>query len=404
MKVVAAIRHMARIHYGLAGEGRGHAVRARTLLEELQRSHRVVVHAPGDAYDFLAPLYAGHARVEIRAVPGLRWSYDRRQQVALVRSALDSLAFLASLRHLVDGLARTLRTERADLVLTDFEPALSRAALRADVPLVAIDHQAFLTTSDFSDLPLALRGHAAFMGAFVKRWSPEPALRVVSSFYRPKLRAGLGAEVRQSGVFVRKALREASTTRAGFLLAYLRPGVPERALEVLRRAPVEVRLYGRGTGPREGSLVRRAVSESQFISDLAACDGLVSTAGNQLVGEALFLGKPVLAAPELRNREQEINAWFLDRTAGGRATTFSAFDSEQLARFLDQCGGPSSDVSREPLDGTATALAAIDEALGHCCGSARNAPYPTVRVRSQPTSPDTPRAGRRTATTQTSTA
>jgi len=390
---------MARIHYGLAGEGRGHAVRARTLLEELRHDHSIVVHAPGDAYEFLAPLYAGHAQVEVRAVSGLRWSYGNRSQVALVRSALDSIGYLSSLRYLVDALTRTLRDEHADLVLTDFEPALSRAALRAGVPLVAIDHQAFLTTSDFSALPRALRGHAAFMGAFVKRWSPEPTLRVVSSFYRPKLRAGLGTEVRQTGVFVRRALREATPTRAGFLLSYLRPGVPERTLEVLRRAPVEVRMYGRGAGPREGALVRRAVSETQFLEDLAACDGLVSTAGNQLLGEALFLGKPVLAAPELGNREQEINAWFLDRTPGGRATTFPAFDSEQLARFVDHCGGHGTARQSHLLDGTATALATIEEVLGHRRESERGAPRHVGRAQPIPTSPLAPRAGPRTVAT-----
>ncbi len=354
---------MARIHYGLAGEGRGHAVRARTLLEELQVAHTVTVHAPGDAYSFLAPLYAGHRRIEIREVPGLRWSYGRRGQVAVIRSARQSAAYLAALPALIERLRRVLIDERAELVITDFEPALSRAARRAGVPLVAIDHQAFLTTSELSELPLALRAHAAFMGAFVARWTPRPDLRVVSSFYRPKLRAGVGAEVRQANVFLRRALREAAPERGGYILAYLRPGVPERALDVLRSAPVEVRLYGRGDGPREGALVRCPVDEAGFLADLRGCAAVISTAGNQLIGEALALGKPVLAAPELGNREQELNAWFLARTPGGSATTFESFDRCALEDLLDRASSAAPAPSPVQMDGTFVALEAIRAGL-----------------------------------------
>lgn len=354
---------MARIHYGLAGEGRGHAVRARTLLEALHADHELVVHAPGDAFTFLAPLYSGHPRVEVREVPGLRWAYSERGRVAFVRSGLESAAYLRRLPRLIRGLAEDLRRERADLVITDFEPALSRAARRVGVPLLAVDHQAFLTTSDFSALPRALRAHAAFMGAFVARWSPAPDLRVVSSFYRPALRPGLGDGVRQTGVLLRDAIREARPTRAGFLLAYLRPGVPERALEVLRSAPMEVRLYGRGRGPAEGALRRCAVEEAGFVRDLAACDAVISTAGNQLIGEALALGKPVLAAPELGNREQELNAWYLARTPGGVATTFEALDSAALTRFLAARHALATAARASATDGTPDALAAVAEAL-----------------------------------------
>ena len=354
---------MARIHYGLAGEGRGHAVRARTLLEELQVAHTVTVHAPGDAYSFLAPLYAGNRRIEIREVPGLRWSYGRRGQVAVVRSARQSAAYLAALPGLIARLHRVLIDERAELVITDFEPALSRAARRAGVPLVAVDHQAFLTTSDLSELPVTLRAHAAFMGAFVARWTPRPDLRVVSSFYRPKLRAGVGADVRQANVFLRRALREAEPVRGNHVLAYLRPGVPECALDVLRRAPIEVRLYGRGEGPREGALVRRPVDEAGFLADLLNCTAVISTAGNQLIGEALALGKPVLAAPELGNREQELNAWFLARTPGGSATTFESFDRLAFEGLLERASRAERATSPAQVDGTLVALEAIRAGL-----------------------------------------
>lgn len=354
---------MARIHYGLAGEGRGHAARARTLIESLQREHEVVVHAPGDAYELLEPLYRRASNVEVRRIPGLRWAYGRQGKVDLVRSASVSVSYLRGLPALIGQLARTLREQRADLVVTDFEPALSSAAVQAKVPLVSVDHQAFLTTSDLGALPARLRAHAAFLGAFVRRWTPSARMQVVSSFYRPRLRAGLGGDVRQVGVLLRPAVRAATPTRGGFLLAYLRPGVPAKVLETLRRAPMEVRLYGRGAGESSGSLSPRPVDETGFLRDLAACEAVISTAGNQLIGEALALGKPVLGAPELGNREQELNAWFLARTPGARATTFSAFDSDLLADFIADRDTLAERTCDAHTDGTRETLAALEEAV-----------------------------------------
>lgn len=79
----------------------------------------------------------------------------------------------------------------------------------------------------------------------------------------------------------------------------------------------EVRMYGLGAQPRRGNLVFRDIDEHRFLEDLATCDAMISTAGNQLVGEALYLAKPVLVLPEARNFEQYINAHFLARSGAG---------------------------------------------------------------------------------------
>ena len=63
---------MATIVYSLAGEGRGHATRVRTIVELLRAEHRFVIFAPGDAYDMLAPLYAG-SDVGVIRLPGLHF-------------------------------------------------------------------------------------------------------------------------------------------------------------------------------------------------------------------------------------------------------------------------------------------------------------------------------------------
>ncbi len=52
---------MAKIFYRLAGEVRGHAARVRSMVELLRHEHEIVIFAPEQAFEFLAPRYPGEA-------------------------------------------------------------------------------------------------------------------------------------------------------------------------------------------------------------------------------------------------------------------------------------------------------------------------------------------------------
>jgi uncharacterized protein (TIGR00661 family) len=47
------LRAMARILYGVAGEGMGHAIRSRVVIDHLARSHDVQVVVSGRAHDYV---------------------------------------------------------------------------------------------------------------------------------------------------------------------------------------------------------------------------------------------------------------------------------------------------------------------------------------------------------------
>jgi len=362
---------MSNIHFSLAGEGRGHAARARTLIDELRKKHSVTVHTFGDAYSFLSPLYAG-TDVGVEEIPGLRFCYDGRGRVDYLRSAASNVGVLLEIARAARRLRRRLERDSVDLVLTDFEPALPRAARAAGVPVLGVDHQSVLAYADLRDLPFHLRRHAAFLGAFVKRWTPRPTLRVSSSFYRPRLRPGATEPVRFVGVLLREAVREAIPTEGDHLLAYVRKGTPAAALEVLRRAPLPVRVYGRADLAAGGAIQPMTVSERGFLDDLASCKGVVSTAGNQLVGEAIHLGKPVLAMPEPGNREQEINAWFLDRSGAGISLDFDHLSDRTLARFVEDLPRLHQRCLQLDVDGTRPTLDLVESAMAGALSGSRS--------------------------------
>ena len=51
------------ILYGLNGEGMGHALRSKVVIEELQKEHKVKVITADRAYSFLRKFFIDYAKV-----------------------------------------------------------------------------------------------------------------------------------------------------------------------------------------------------------------------------------------------------------------------------------------------------------------------------------------------------
>lgn len=363
---------MANIHFSLAGEGRGHAARAKTVLEALSGRHRITVHTFGDAHELLEPALEGTG-VAVRRIPGARFHYGRGGRVDLLRTARGNLDVLRAFPAAQRRLQAALEADEADLVISDFEPLLPRAAHRAGIPVMALDHQSVLAHGDFRQLPRALRRHATWMGRFVRAWSRHADVAVSSSFYRPRRRAGAD-HVRFVGVLLRDSIRRAIPADDGHLLAYVRRGTPRCVLDTLSAQEREVRVYGSRLHARQGALRPRPVCAEGFAEDLRTCHAVVTSAGNQLVGEAIHLQKPVLAMPEAGNREQEINGWFLQDLGAGHVVDGSACDGEAVARFLEDVPRLARRCAQLDVDGTEETLRHVEAALGRATLPATTTP------------------------------
>lgn len=352
---------MARICYGVAGEGRGHATRVRTMVEMLRRQHAVTIFAPHDAFDLLHEAYRG-SEVEVLRIPGLRHGYGRGGRLSLPVTAAAALPFLLRLPVLLAPITRALEARQPDLVITDFEPLLPRASRRLGIPFVSLDHQRFLVDCDLSSLPPRLYRAARFMSWFVRAFYNGQELTVVSSFFSLPLRRS-ARRVVQVGVLLRPEVERATVTQGEHLVAYLRRGAPVQLLEVLRACGREVRVYGAGVKAAADKLRFLPINEAGFIADLASATALVTTAGNQVVGEAVALGKPVLALPEAGNMEQEINGHFVQSCGAGMAVTFEKLRPTHVGEFLERLGEFRVGLSRLPGKGNEAALAAVERQL-----------------------------------------
>jgi uncharacterized protein (TIGR00661 family) len=356
---------MPKIAISLCGEGRGHATRICTLVEHLEHDHDILLYTSADALEFLSRRFpADHPRVRIIGIPGIVFQYvgGRLDVVRSIAAGLDYQA--RQIGPLVDRMIGELEAFGADLTITDFEPALPRAASRLGIPLISIDHQHFLLAYDLDALPWTLQWNAWFMSHAVWMYVTEATDTVVSAFFRPPLRRGW-EHVVQVGPLLRAEIVQALPRDDGFILSYLRRHTPFAVIDALAECGRPVRVYGLGSRPQVGDVSFHEIDDARFVADLASCHALVSAAGNQLIGEALHLGKPLLVLPERAHAEQLMNSHFLAAMGCGAFTLLEEVDRGRVRAFLDELHRftPALGAVAGRMDGTHDVLGVIRHRL-----------------------------------------
>jgi uncharacterized protein (TIGR00661 family) len=365
-----------RILYGVLGHGRGHATRALAVLPHLVNRHEVLVVAGGDAYHTLAS--AGYA---VRAVRSFTYAYGSRGERSLLTSiarngsTLFQVAFGGpAMRSLLDD----VRGFGPDAAICDAEPWTHAAARRLGIPRISFDHFGVLTYCRPAIAPedrlRILRDTAGY-----RLMVGKPEQVIVSSFFDAPAEPG----VRVVGPLLRDEVCALSPERGGFLLAYLNRGEHQLVPHVeaaLRAARVPVIVYGTARKGTDGTLEFRPPSNETFLRDLASSRAVFSTAGNQLVGEALYLGKPMLVMPE-HTPEQRVNALALERMGAGQKVRFSEISGQILRSFLAREDEYRERIPKHVRDGRKDALAALEGAISSLGRRPARAPaFPSWRV------------------------
>lgn len=358
------------VYYGLSGEGLGHARRALPILEHLRQRAHVVVLASGQATEWVRSRFcrggvgrSGTERCEfeVRSVAGYRFQYNSLSRVSIGGTLIAARRTAA----LVDDAVRSLTSElvaRTAIVISDFEPITIRAAEAAGVPSLSIDHQRFLQACQFNQTPPHVRGCAEVLRRVIDVIYGIPQRLVVSGFYLPPLKREFG-HARLAGVTIRQNLLRSERRQEQYLVAYVRHKCPTEVERTLARSPLPVFMYGTGRLARRGNLHYCESSDQEFSERLAACRAVVSTAGNQLIGEAFYLGKPVLAFPEPGNPEQHINAALLRLSGGGSACSHRRLTVPVLEEFLARQTQFDEALQSLGVPGNRNILSAVDEFL-----------------------------------------
>jgi uncharacterized protein (TIGR00661 family) len=318
-----------RIVYGIFGYGRGHATRAEAVLSEMRERHEILIFVGADAYDVLSPRY------QVERIPSLGYVYGAGGQRSVRLTLQHNFRQVADLvfgGRCYRRVVARIREFKPDVAICDADPYTHRAAAQLGVPRIGFDHFGIMA---WCKPPIAPRDRLRVLRDVLtyRALNGMPQRILVSSFFEPRARV---RGVRVVGPLLREEVRRATPRRGEHLLVYfnqsehqLTPAIEEE----LRSLNLPVVIYGKRERPVDGNLVFKCVGDPAFVDDMARCRAVLSTAGNQLVGETMHLGKPILVMPE-DTPEQRMNALAVARLGVGARLTQSELTAGAIERFL----------------------------------------------------------------------
>ncbi len=318
-----------RIAYGVMGYGRGHAMRALSVLPALMKQHEVTVFTAGDAHAVLA------AEFPTVRIPMLGYRYNAHGSHSTLKTVTENLSPLADLLWHGEGVAaveREFKLRGIQVVISDSEAWCHKAAQRLRLPRISFDHVGILAyCQPHFPPPLWLTGMRDAIAYRSLMGIPERIL--ISSFYPA---VGRYPGVKVVGPMLRDIVKATRPKRGDYLLAYFNKGEHQYRPHIdraLRQLDCPVRVYGTKQRGQVENLEFQPLSNEQFVQDLAGCRAVLSTAGNQLIGEAIHFGKPILALPE-DAFEQRLNAHMIERMGVGMQSRLSSLTPSDIDRFM----------------------------------------------------------------------
>ena len=316
---------MAKIIYAVNGEGWGHALRSKVVIEHLlEKKHDVVIVTSGKAYEFFKKQYDD--------------VYDiHHYHIVYENNAVNHFkTVISNLKKSPKGVPKTmyrlfklLYSWEPDLVITDFEPFSDFLSKFFLIPVIAIDNINVMVKGDVEvdkkhivDYILAQIVARAFVLSARKY--------ILTTFFYPELKKP------HNTVFVPPAIRsqvlDAKPKKGKHLLIYQTSASNKAMLKELKKTDEKYIIYGFNISKKDKNIQFRKFSEQGIVNDMADAKAVIVNGGFTVVSEALYLKKPLLSIPVKKQFEQILNAKYIEKLGYGMYA--SRLTARKLEEFI----------------------------------------------------------------------
>jgi uncharacterized protein (TIGR00661 family) len=350
-----------RILYGVVGEGMGHATRSKVVCEHLvARGHDVKIVVSGRAHTMLSKAFSDV--VEIRGLT-IRYVDNRMDRDGtLARNVLAAPGMLAAN---VGAYFDTVAKFRPDAVVSDFDSFAYLFAKRHGLPVVSIDNQQIVSRCKLGKFAKAgAKLDYQLTKAFVRAKLPGCDHYIVTTFFEPPIRRKCEADTTLVPPILRKEILDAKKrARPGdHVLVYQTSTSDTKLLDELQSVrDQKFVVYGLRRSSHRGNTTLKEFSETGFVDDLAAARAVVCNGGLSLIGEAIYLGKPIFSVPVRNQYEQVLNARYLEQLGYGLEAP--RIEADLLRLFLSEAPKYSARLAKHKQDGNRDLFALVDRLL-----------------------------------------
>lgn len=355
-----------RILYGVVGEGMGHAIRSKVIIDHLikEEGHEVEVVVSGRAFEVLEKLFP-----EVHKIWGLTMTYKDNEFKAIQSVLTNAKKSLSGIPENIRQYVEVTRNFDPECVISDFDSWSYLYAQGHHLPVICVDNiQMMARCRHPKEFIKANEPDFTVFKNFVKGKLPGCLHYYITTFFYPEVskdRTTLVPPV------LRKNVLNAQRSKGEHILVYLTSDSAESLIETLKQLDREFKVYGHRRDLSEpavdGNLTFCPFDETTFVQDLSSCAAVFANGGFTLLGEAVYLNKPVLSIPIKAQLEQVLNAYYIEQL--GYGYTSDELDVQTARFFLENLPKYEESVSKyEQEDGNQKLFTLLDEQLDRIAG------------------------------------
>lgn len=334
-----------RVLFVVQGEGRGHMTQAISLRQLLEKNHFEVCGAlvgtseRRKVPEFFIKQFAG---VEVTRMQSPNFVTKNNRGINIPATAWSNLIRLRTYLRSAKLLKQKVAEWNPDIIVNFYEPIVGLYAKTVHKskrpPIVCIAHQ-YLGEHPGFRFP---KGHAMdriFLRSYTNLTSSGAQAILALSF--AQLGYHKDEKLKVVPPLLRQEVKKLEVSKSGYFLCYLvnagyrmdimkwhkkNPGI---CLHVFTDLETEKEFF-----EVQENLFFHKLSDTKFLSYMAGCDGLISSAGFESVCEAFYLDKPVFMVPVEGHFEQLCNGH--DAQLAGVGIYHTKFDIGKFLSWLPE--------------------------------------------------------------------
>lgn len=320
-------------------EGRGHMTQAIAFSNMLRKQgHELAGVILGKSKRRVIPeFFSREISAPIHLVESPNFACDKEEKKILIGKTIrQNLAKASTFWRSLKEIHEVVRAEQPDIILNfyDLLGGIYNGIFQPKAQFWVIGHQYLIYHPNFKFAP-AKGLNKFFLKLNTRLTALGASEKLALSFY--KLESTDTITVVPP--LLREDVKKLTPTSGDFFLTYIvNSGYRAEVLSFAKANPhLNIRAYWDKKDAAETeqplpNLSFHRVHDKNFLRDMAACKGLVSTAGFESICEAMYLGKPVMVIPVAGQYEQACNA--LDTVHSGAGIASDNFDFAKLEKLI----------------------------------------------------------------------
>lgn len=303
------IRDKKVIFYCICGEGMGHAIRSSVIIDRIKDKYDVYIFSSDRAYKYLNEKFDN-----VYKIGGFNTVYINNK-VSNTKTLINALKRNPlNIKEGYEELYKKARKLSPDVIVTDFEIYATMVSKLLSIPLISLDNIHMITQTAI-DYPPKHQGEMLKAKGVIKSYVIKPKIHILTSFFYPKIKPKKRAVLYPP--VIREDILKLEPTIEDHIIVYQTSKESVKLVEQLKSLNEKFTVYGFNKDEVDENLTYKLFNENEFYNDLASAKAVICNGGFTFISEAISLKKPIYSVPAIRNFEQTLNGFYVQKLGYG---------------------------------------------------------------------------------------